>query len=104
MTYCAHHRPSVRQFVSPPARTPIFNVCLRTIVAALICFYVSVEGYCRGIPAGDVNVAWNVGDVANGERWDQSNYNTGNSWTGWVATVRIIVEEVDVESADTVIV
>ena len=73
-------------------------------VAALICCSVSVEGYCRGIPAGDVNVAWNVGDVVSGEGWDQSKYNTGDSWTGWVATVRIIVEEIYVESADTVIV
>ena len=63
-----------------------------------------MEGYCRGIPAGDVNVAWNVGDVVNGVGWDQSDYNTGDSVTGWVATVRIIVEEVDVENSDTAIV
>ncbi|KAK2184139.1 hypothetical protein NP493_282g03014 [Ridgeia piscesae] len=63
-----------------------------------------VEGYCRGIPAGDVYVAWNVGDVVNGVGWDQSDYNTGDSVTGWVATVRIIVEEVDVENSDTAIV
>ena len=65
---------------------------------------VSVEGYCRGIPAGDVYVAWNVGDIVSGEGWEQSDHNVGDSWTGWMATVRIIVEEVDVESADTVIV
>ncbi|KAK2161138.1 hypothetical protein NP493_1601g00021 [Ridgeia piscesae] len=63
-----------------------------------------VEGYCRGILAGDVYVAWNVGDVMAGEGYDQSKYNTGGSYTGWVATVRIIVEEVDVESSDTAIV
>ncbi|KAK2139089.1 hypothetical protein NP493_6716g00002 [Ridgeia piscesae] len=59
-----------------------------------------VEGYCRGITAWDVYVAWNVGDVPS----VQSVYNIGDSETGWMATVRIIVEEVDVESADTVIV
>ena len=63
-----------------------------------------MEGYCRGIPAGDVYVAWNVGDVVSGVGRDQSDYNTGDSSTGLVATVRIIVEEVDVESSDTVIV
>ncbi|KAK2167001.1 hypothetical protein NP493_1290g02029 [Ridgeia piscesae] len=63
-----------------------------------------VEGYCRGIPAGDVYVAWNVGDVVSGVGADQSKFNTGDSYTGWIATVRIIVEEVDVESSDTVIV
>ena len=63
-----------------------------------------MEGYCRGIPAGDVYVAWKVGDVVSGVGWDQSNFNTGASYTGWVATIRIVVEEVDVESADTVIV
>ena len=63
------------------------------------CCTVSVEGYCRGIAAGDVNVAWNVGDIPTG----QSGYNIGDSYTGWEATVRIIVEEVDVDSADIVI-
>ena len=64
------------------------------------CCTVSVEGYCRGIAAGDVYVAWNVGDLPTG----QSKYNTGDSQTGWMATVSIIVEEVDVDSSDTVIV
>ncbi|KAK2166998.1 hypothetical protein NP493_1290g02018 [Ridgeia piscesae] len=59
-----------------------------------------VEGYCRGIAAGDVYVAWNIGDILS----DQPLLNVGDSYTGWKATVRIIVEEVDVESADTVIV
>ncbi|KAK2182368.1 hypothetical protein NP493_357g04033 [Ridgeia piscesae] len=59
-----------------------------------------VEGYCRGVAAGDVYVTWNVGDISSG----QSRYNVGDSYTGWAATVRIIVEEVDVDSADTVIV
>jgi len=63
-----------------------------------------VEGYCRGIAAGDVFVAWNVGDVAHPDGDDQSHYNVGDSWTGWMSTVRIIIEEVDVESAATVIV
>ena len=64
------------------------------------CCTVSVEGYCRGIAAGDVNVTWHVGDIPR----RQSSYNTGDSQTGWMATVRIIVEEVDVDSADTAIV
>ncbi|KAK2157841.1 hypothetical protein NP493_1850g00019 [Ridgeia piscesae] len=63
-----------------------------------------VEGYCRGIPAGDVYVAWNVGDIVTGEGLDQSEYEIGDSVTRWVATGRIIVEEVDLESSDTVIV
>ena len=63
-----------------------------------------MEGYCRGVAAGDVRVAWNTGDCVDGEGWDQSKYNIGDSYTGWVATVRIIVEEVSVEEADTVIV
>ena len=63
-----------------------------------------MEGYCRGVAAGDVRVAWNIGDCANGEGWDQSTYNIGDSYAGWVATVRIIVEEVGVEDADNAIV
>ncbi|KAI0241976.1 hypothetical protein LSAT2_015448 [Lamellibrachia satsuma] len=63
-----------------------------------------VEGYCRGVAAGHVNVAWNVGDCVNGEGFEQSSYDVDDSMTGWVATVRIIVEEVGVEDADTVIV
>ncbi|KAI0239582.1 hypothetical protein LSAT2_009689 [Lamellibrachia satsuma] len=62
-----------------------------------------VEGYCRGIPAGDVKVGWNVGDIGDGKVSIQNNHNVGDSWTGWMATVRIIVEEVGVEDADTVI-
>ncbi|KAI0234584.1 hypothetical protein LSAT2_015185 [Lamellibrachia satsuma] len=57
-----------------------------------------VESYCRGIDAGDVHVSWNVGDCV-----EQGPYNVGDSWTGWKETVRIIVEEVDVEDADNVI-
>ncbi|KAI0231013.1 hypothetical protein LSAT2_018617, partial [Lamellibrachia satsuma] len=57
-----------------------------------------VEGYCRDIPAGHLNVAWNIGDCIS------QGHNVGDSYTGWSATVRIIVEEVDVEDADTVIV
>ncbi|KAI0224512.1 hypothetical protein LSAT2_024483 [Lamellibrachia satsuma] len=60
-----------------------------------------VEGYCRGIPAGYVNVSWNVGGILG---WKQSQYSAGNAWTGWMATVRIIIEEIGVEDADTVIV
>ncbi|KAI0237162.1 hypothetical protein LSAT2_012380, partial [Lamellibrachia satsuma] len=66
--------------------------------------FASVEGYCRGIPAGDVYVAWNVGDIVDGMGREQKDYNVGDSWNGWVATVRIIVEEVGVEDAGTVIV
>ncbi|KAI0239526.1 hypothetical protein LSAT2_009740 [Lamellibrachia satsuma] len=58
-----------------------------------------VEGYCRGVSAGHVNVGWNVGDCQN-----MNAYNVGDSSTGYKATVRIIVEEVDVEDANTVIV
>ncbi|KAI0226052.1 hypothetical protein LSAT2_023250 [Lamellibrachia satsuma] len=60
-----------------------------------------VEGYCRGIAAGDVKVGWNVGDAVD---VSQSSYNVGDSSTGWAASVRIIVEEVDVEDANTAIV
>ena len=60
---------------------------------------VSVEGYCRGIAAGNVNVAWNIGDCTNNGR-----DNVGDSWTGWGTTVRIIVEELYVEDADNVII
>ncbi|KAI0214612.1 hypothetical protein LSAT2_000257 [Lamellibrachia satsuma] len=56
-----------------------------------------VEGYCRGMRAGPVTVAWNVGDCP-------GNYGAGNSFTGWVTTSRIIVEEVTVENATNVIV
>ncbi|KAI0218890.1 hypothetical protein LSAT2_029437 [Lamellibrachia satsuma] len=58
-----------------------------------------VEGYCRGVSAGHLNVGWNVGDCQN-----MNAYNVGDSSTGYKATVRIIVEEVDVEDANTVIV
>ncbi|KAI0234905.1 hypothetical protein LSAT2_014724 [Lamellibrachia satsuma] len=58
-----------------------------------------VEGYCRGIAAGDVYVAWNVGDCIS-----QATFNVGDSHTGWEATVRIIVEEVAVKDANTLIV
>ncbi|KAI0224109.1 hypothetical protein LSAT2_024863 [Lamellibrachia satsuma] len=58
-----------------------------------------VEGYCRGVSAGHVNVGWNVGDCVGGHV-----FNAGDSDTGWGATVRIIVEEVGIEDANTVIV
>ena len=65
------------------------------------CLFVSVEGYCRGIAAGNVKVGWNVGDVLFGV---QRTHNVGDSHTGWMSTVRIIVEEISVENANTVIV
>lgn len=57
-----------------------------------------VEGYCRGIPAGHVNVAWNVGDCV-----PQASMAVGDSSSGWGATVRIIVEELDIDDAVHVI-
>ncbi|KAI0221180.1 hypothetical protein LSAT2_027421 [Lamellibrachia satsuma] len=51
-----------------------------------------VEGYCRGLAAGQVQVRWNVGDCIIG-----TSHNPGNSKTGWGSTCRIIVEEVNVE-------
>ena len=63
-----------------------------------------MEGYCRGIAAGDVHVAWKVGDCVAGMGDGLSRYNVGDSFTGLAATVRIIVEEVGDEDADTVIV
>ena len=44
-----------------------------------------------------MTVAWNVGDCP-------GNYNVGDSFTGWITTSRIIVEEVTVENAINVIV
>ncbi|KAI0216656.1 hypothetical protein LSAT2_031354 [Lamellibrachia satsuma] len=55
-----------------------------------------VEGYCRGLPAGTVRVMWNVGDCTN----QSPSYSAGDSYTGWISTVRITVEEVNVEDAN----
>ena len=49
-----------------------------------------MEGYCSGVPAGKVKVTWNVGDCP--LYWGTA-YNAGDSFTGWVSTSRIIVEE-----------
>ena len=58
-----------------------------------------MEGYCRGLPAGNVRVEWNIGDcVSQGVRL------VGDSYIGWTSTVRIIVEELDVEDVDEAIV
>ena len=58
-----------------------------------------MEGYCRGLPAGNVRVEWNIGDcVSQGVR------QVGDSYIGWTSTVRIIVEELDVEDVDETIV
>lgn len=57
--------------------------------------FVSVEGFCRGLSAGNVHVVWNVGDCVN----QNPNYNVGDSYTGWISTVRIFVEEVNVKDA-----
>jgi len=51
-----------------------------------------------------VYVAWNVGDCISDSLYKKETYNIGDSYTGWVATVRIIVEEIGVDHADTVIV
>jgi len=57
---------------------------------------VPVEGYCRGLAAGSVRIEWKVGDCVN----QYMGYNVGDSYTGWTSTVRIIVEEVNVENAE----
>jgi len=57
----------------------------------------SVEGYCRGIAAGAVLVEWNIGECL------PKSYGTGASYSGWEATVRIIVEEVHVNDASATI-
>ncbi|KAI0216297.1 hypothetical protein LSAT2_031672 [Lamellibrachia satsuma] len=59
-----------------------------------------VDGYCRGVPAGTVNVAWNVGDCPGDVH---SIYGVGDSFTGWVSTARIIVQEEIVENATNTI-
>ena len=51
------------------------------------------------MPAGEVIVAWNVGDCPN-----QNDFDVGNSHTGWIQSSRIIVEELAVENANIVIV
>ena len=61
---------------------------------------VSVDGYCRGVPAGTVNVAWNVGDCPDDTH---SDYGVSDSFTGWVSTSRIIVQEEIVENANNTI-
>ncbi|KAI0214899.1 hypothetical protein LSAT2_033084 [Lamellibrachia satsuma] len=55
-----------------------------------------VEGYCRGLPAGNVHVVWSVGDCVN----QNPHYDVGDSYTGWMSTVRITIEEVNVEDAN----
>ena len=57
----------------------------------------SVEGYCRGTAAGAVLVEWNIGECIT------KSYGTGDSYSGWEATVRIIVEEVHVNDASATI-
>ena len=66
----------------------------------LTLFVATVEGYCRGLPAGAVMVGWNVGDCVN----QNEGFDVGRSFAGWKQTVRIIVEELDVENAAVVIV
>ncbi|KAI0214581.1 Collagen triple helix repeat-containing protein 1 [Lamellibrachia satsuma] len=58
-----------------------------------------VEGYCRGVPAGEIIVGWNVGDCPN-----QKDFDVGDSYTGWFQTSRIIVEELAIQNASDVIV
>ena len=76
-------------------------VCLLSyfVIHISISIFLSVEGYCRGVSAGDVRVQWNIGDCIR-----QGSYKQGSPLAGWTSTVRIIVEEVNVEDADTVIV
>ena len=49
----------------------------------------NIEGYCGGIPAGKVQVGFNVGDCTG------SGASTGDAWTSWYQTIRIIIEEVE---------
>ena len=49
----------------------------------------NIEGYCGGIPAGKVQVGFNVGDCTG------SGYKAGDAWTSWYQTIRIIIEEVE---------
>ena len=46
-----------------------------------------IEGYCENIPAGQIKVAFHVGNCA---RWIGTIY---DAYTGWMSTSRIIIEE-----------
>ncbi|KAI0208873.1 Collagen triple helix repeat-containing protein 1 [Lamellibrachia satsuma] len=77
----------------------------RSIDVALISpsyFHMSranyVEGYCRGVAAGPVNITWNIGNCPTDEG------NSGTVLTGGFETTRIVAEEVFVEDASDVIV
>ena len=48
----------------------------------------NIEGYCGGIPAGNVRVGFSVGRCG-------GNLNTANAFTSWNQASRIIIEEVE---------
>ena len=48
----------------------------------------NVEGYCGGIPAGKVQVGFNVGNCG-------GSFNLGDAYTSWNQANRIIIEEVE---------
>ena len=52
----------------------------------------NIEGYCGGIAAGKVRVAVNLGKcpLASG-----GTFRSGDAWTGWNQSNRIIIEEVE---------
>ena len=52
-----------------------------------------MEGYCHGLAAGKVRIDWAVGDCVQQYPY----YNVGDSYTGLASTVRIVVEELDIE-------
>lgn len=48
----------------------------------------NIEGYCGAMPAGEVQVGFNVGNCGGG-------YSAGDAYTSWNQANRIIIEEVD---------
>ena len=48
----------------------------------------NIEGYCGGIPVGKVKVALNIGSCGGGIK-------SGDAFTGWNQSNRIIIEEVE---------
>ena len=59
-------------------------------------FLFAVEGLCRGVSAGNVDVTFNIGACT------PTAHNTGNALTGWQSTSRIVVEELDVKDVNLI--
>ena len=51
----------------------------------------NIEGYCGGIAAGKVRVGLNLGNCPK----TGGTFHTGDAWTGWNQSNRIIIEEVE---------